>query len=202
MPRGFSEAEQERIQARLIDAGRDLFSRLGLSKTSIAELARAAGIGKGSFYRFFDSKEALFFALQEQLERDIRARMTAELELLESTPHAMLQRFFGFIFETLERHPELALLTRPENLDHLLRKLGPERLAAHQRDDTAFFEALLARWHARGILVELPASELSALARACFVLSLNRNMIGEEAFSAIRERFITSLADSLLPQEL
>ena len=40
-----------------------LFARRGFSGTSIADIARNAGIGKGTVYEYFDSKEDLFFAV-------------------------------------------------------------------------------------------------------------------------------------------
>jgi AcrR family transcriptional regulator len=57
--KAFSAKERERIAARLRDRGRELFLRHGLGHTSISELAAAAGIGSGSFYSFYASKERL-----------------------------------------------------------------------------------------------------------------------------------------------
>ncbi|GAB4307339.1 MAG: hypothetical protein Kow0097_07390 [Candidatus Bipolaricaulota bacterium] len=63
MPRALTETEREAIRARLVEAGRELFARYGLRKTTVEELARAAGIAKGTFYLFFASKEDLYVEL-------------------------------------------------------------------------------------------------------------------------------------------
>ncbi|WP_249869294.1 TetR/AcrR family transcriptional regulator [Oceanobacillus saliphilus] len=42
---------------KLIEAGMKLFSAKGYHQTSIQEIASAAGVSKGSFYLYFDSKE-------------------------------------------------------------------------------------------------------------------------------------------------
>ena len=68
MPRAYTEAEQAAIRARLLAEGERRFAEHGLHAVTIRALTQAAGIGKGSFYLFFDSKEALFFAIQEHLE--------------------------------------------------------------------------------------------------------------------------------------
>ncbi len=60
MGRGFTEEERLRIRGKLVTHGRELFTKFGLEKTRVEELAREAGIAKGTFYRFFPSKEALF----------------------------------------------------------------------------------------------------------------------------------------------
>ena len=51
---------KRQIRERLLAAGREFFSRYGLRKTTVEELARKAGIAKGTFYLFFPSKEALY----------------------------------------------------------------------------------------------------------------------------------------------
>lgn len=51
--------EQLHIRKRLRESGRRLFATFGVVKTSIDQLTREAGIAKGSFYKFHDSKERL-----------------------------------------------------------------------------------------------------------------------------------------------
>lgn len=42
-------------------------------KTSVEQLTEAAGITKGSFYKFFPSKELLFFAVPENIHMETYA---------------------------------------------------------------------------------------------------------------------------------
>src|ERR1043165_445263 len=58
----FPADEQPRIHSLLLDAGEELFASQGLKKTSLDELVAPAGVAKGSFYAFFDRKEALYAA--------------------------------------------------------------------------------------------------------------------------------------------
>ncbi|QAA76162.1 MAG: Transcriptional regulator, AcrR family [Candidatus Bipolaricaulis sibiricus] len=60
MSRPMTVAERQAVRARLLRAGRELFARYGLKKTTVEELAQAAGVAKGTFYLFFPSKEALY----------------------------------------------------------------------------------------------------------------------------------------------
>ena len=46
--------------SRLLAAAREAFARRGFGEVNVDELCRAAGIGKGSFYRHYRSKEELF----------------------------------------------------------------------------------------------------------------------------------------------
>ena len=74
MPKAFSEEEKARIRERLLEAGRKRFTRYGLKKTTIEELAGAARIAKGSFYLFFDSKEELYVARSEEHTSELQSR--------------------------------------------------------------------------------------------------------------------------------
>ena len=72
MPRPFTEQERATIRARLLERSQRLFETRGLRKTSIDEIANEAGISKGAFYQFFDSKEALCLELLESIESKLR----------------------------------------------------------------------------------------------------------------------------------
>jgi len=49
-------------RARLIDVSLDLYVSQGFTKTTVEQIAAAAGIGRSSFFRYFASKEAVLFA--------------------------------------------------------------------------------------------------------------------------------------------
>ena len=67
-------AREETAKCRqILDGARDVFLNVGFDAASMNEIARAAGVSKGTLYVYFDSKEALF----ENLIRDER-RMQAE----------------------------------------------------------------------------------------------------------------------------
>jgi AcrR family transcriptional regulator len=52
---------------KIIKAAITIFAQTGYTGTRIAEVAEAAGIGKGTIYEYFRSKEDLFFATFEYL---------------------------------------------------------------------------------------------------------------------------------------
>jgi AcrR family transcriptional regulator len=75
------DAEQRRTQRRadLLAAALTLFGRKGFAAVSIEEICQTAFVGTKSFYELFDSKEACYLALFEQLADDLSARMQAAL---------------------------------------------------------------------------------------------------------------------------
>ncbi len=60
MARSFTEREKENIKRSLQEACKRSWTQFGYKKTSVDDLCRQAGISKGAFYLFYESKEALF----------------------------------------------------------------------------------------------------------------------------------------------
>ncbi|HSH04817.1 MAG TPA: helix-turn-helix domain-containing protein [Anaerolineae bacterium] len=57
---GTDNPEREK---RILDAASDLFAHYGYDKTTVSDIARAAGVSKGAIYLHFESKDALFEGL-------------------------------------------------------------------------------------------------------------------------------------------
>jgi len=64
---------------RLVDAAREAFVRRGYADVNVDDICRAARIAKGSFYRHYRSKEAVFFTVAESLAADVGARFEQEV---------------------------------------------------------------------------------------------------------------------------
>ena len=67
--------------------------RDGYSATRVDEVIRKAGLSKGSFYHFFDSKEALGLAALEHYYADRARRLSAGAYAAEGDPRRRAQGF-------------------------------------------------------------------------------------------------------------
>ena len=67
----FSDYETKRIKEALLAETRRCAVTLGMRKTSVEQLTQAVGISKGSFYKFYESKELLFFAVLEDIHTEL-----------------------------------------------------------------------------------------------------------------------------------
>lgn len=63
-------------------AAAQVFARKGFAGTVMAEIAATAGIGKGTIYEYYNSKEDLFFAVFEWLNRKIASAATVRISAL------------------------------------------------------------------------------------------------------------------------
>lgn len=76
--RRVAKAPEERRED-LLQAARSVFAEKGIPGTTVADIAEAAGVAKGTFYLYFDSKEVLLGALKERFADDLIARATSLL---------------------------------------------------------------------------------------------------------------------------
>lgn len=197
MPKGFSEREKALIRAAFSAKGRELFSMHGLAKTNIADLSRAAGVSKGAFYLFYDSKEALFFDLLEQFEASYKAAMLQAIADQQLTPAERMRTLLRDAIAVLHSAPLFAQFSG-EEYERLARKLPPERLHAHLQADQTFAAEFIATWQSVGVEIRVSPELLTGLLRALFVLAMHKKDIGSSVHTQVIEASIDMLASYLM----
>jgi AcrR family transcriptional regulator len=182
MPKAFSEHEKELIGTRLVEQGYRLFSAYGLRKTSIEEIARAAGISKGAFYNFYESKEALFMDVAELAEQRFRQELLAVIDLPGPSPRARLFAVFKKAFALVKTIPVLQFLTGSD-YDLLFRRIPQAKLQEHLASDRLFFEELIARCQDAGIPIRAQPEEFFSLLYPLILAILYEDELGRNPFS-------------------
>lgn len=177
-PRGFTDQERDHIRARLLGAGRAQFSSHGLRRTTVADLARAANIAKGSFYLFFPSKEALFFAIMEQLEQEHREPPATIAPRAGETPREMVRRSLAEYRRMFEEHPILLILADPQELEALTRGMPPDQVKAHLEGDDGYLTEVVRAWQRHGVAEGRDPVVVAGILKAVVMLNLQRELIG------------------------
>ena len=79
------DRRSEETLARILRAARDRFSRVGYAQTSLADIARAAGVTPRAIYHYADSKPRLFALAAEQAYRRFGDEIVARVLAHEDT---------------------------------------------------------------------------------------------------------------------
>lgn len=100
---------EARRKAQILDTAAKVFAGFGFAATDVQVIADRLGVGKGTVYRYFPTKEALFFAtvgrgLQE-LTDEMDALMAQPLDPVDMLRRA-IRAYLGFF----HRRPEMAEL--------------------------------------------------------------------------------------------
>lgn len=73
-------ARGERTLRKILDAAREEFGERGFSDSSIVGITQRAGVALGTFYTYFESKEALFQALVRDMSAQVRDNVGPALD--------------------------------------------------------------------------------------------------------------------------
>ncbi|VVS97643.1 TetR/AcrR family transcriptional regulator [Erythrobacter sp. EC-HK427] len=90
---------------KLLDAAAKEFGEKGFHEASISSITRRAGTALGSFYTYFDSKDALFRALVKDMSGQVAARAREAIAPEQSAfaiEQAALRAFLQFAHEKKE----------------------------------------------------------------------------------------------------
>jgi len=112
-------ADAERNIATILATGMDLFSRHG--DVSMADVAKAAGLGRVTLYAHFPTRADLLHALARQAIAEAEAALDATPADPSEPADQVLARLIDATWHVLDRYRKLRT--------HSLTELGPDRLA-------------------------------------------------------------------------
>jgi AcrR family transcriptional regulator len=143
---------------QILDAAAALFARHGYADTDTQLLAAKLGVGKGTLYRYFPSKRALFLAAADRVMRRlhecIETSITGVQDPLDQVA-AAIRTYLAFFAD----HPDFVEL------------LMQERAQFKDRKEPTYFQhraANIERWRtlwrtliARGLVRDMPAEQIT-----------------------------------------
>lgn len=189
--------QTKEVREALLDAGEHLLAGHGYKKMTIDDLAREVGIGKGSVYLHFTSKEEIALShvdriverLKEQLKIISEGKISSEKKLRE-----MLLIRVLFRFDSVQHYTQ--------SLNDLLAALRPKLLARREeyfKQEAEIFAEVIEEGQAKGDFQDGNALELAETfllaTNSLLPFSLTTQELGERR--EIEEKTLR-LADLLL----
>ena len=101
------------LRTKILDGTLTAIGRHGLRKLGMTDVAAAAGVSRGTLYRYFGSRDALLEALFEYERHRFQAAVN---QVLADVPPGIprLEAHIQFVLEYLREHPALARLVENE----------------------------------------------------------------------------------------
>ena len=141
-------ARGTRTRQRLLEAAETVFAEHGYHDASIVKLTEAAGVGQGTFYLYFGSKQDVFDELVRDLNRRVRHAMKEASSQGKTRLEAELLGFRAYFRFTAD-HPALYRIIRQAEF------VSPEMLRYHyDRLSSGYVEGLRSAVE-RGEIAEL-----------------------------------------------
>ncbi|HUS68781.1 MAG TPA: helix-turn-helix domain-containing protein [Kofleriaceae bacterium] len=157
---GARDANRRARTQQISEAALDLFLEHGLLAVTIDQIVERAGVGKGSFYRYFGDKEELVVALFAELAAGVTRAFDACRDALARArnPAALSGAYLALAQEiatVLAAQPRVALLYLQESRGPATGARAPVRQLADRVADLAEMLSAHARDH--GLLRDIDA---------------------------------------------
>lgn len=110
-------ARGERTLRKILDAARDEFGERGFSESSIVGITQRAGVALGTFYTYFDSKEALFQALVRDMSSQVKDHVAPALRESSDTLDGERGALESFLWFAREHRDVYRIIDEAEFVD-------------------------------------------------------------------------------------
>jgi AcrR family transcriptional regulator len=151
--------KQQLVRAALSTAAEELFLANGFEKVTVEQIARAAGVSRRTFFRYYESKEDVMVErsdrLGEQLLAELAARPLNEPPLLAirnalvpAVESGLAEReLVRYVIRLLRETSSLrrAMMERRNRLEERIAALMARRLGAARNDNTPMLLAFVTR---------------------------------------------------------
>jgi AcrR family transcriptional regulator len=184
----------ENRRACILKAARCVFARQGFADTIVEDIAEQAGIGKGTLYLYFRSKEEIFMAAliedARRLEQETRERMQAAARWRDK-----LQAYIDVRLEHLANNQDFLRIYLAEVRSMMVRGARMDSALFHCMRESEghlaqVFAAAIARHEIRPVDPDMAAVTLSDLTRGL----MERRLLGwSRAPGDADERFALDL---------
>lgn len=169
MGRPFTDEEKKEIQNKIINVANELFRLKGFDEVKVSDITRKVGIAKGSFYSFFDCKEALLIAIIEQIEQQFHARII-ELMVAEPDKKKMLIKILQIIMEEARGNYLISTLFSENKMREVYRNVPESKINALFNSDES-------------LLLQLAGDDLKLLVPLATAVDMMRSLFYIQSFA-------------------
>lgn len=191
----FSEEEKIKIRKMLLDVGEKYFTQYGFDKTNILEITDEIGIAKGTFYHFFDSKEAFMFEILYKIESKFQHRMIAEIEKRKMDNKEALKYYMHHFINEMENNiifNEAYSLKGPKVFGNLENKIKKSNISK----DVEMVRYFLEKTNYNGLDIDIEV--LVGMLRTIGLIASSKEAIGEDVYKNVVNEFLDMIANKYL----
>jgi TetR/AcrR family transcriptional regulator, acrAB operon repressor len=103
-----TKEEAQETRSRILDTAEQVFFDKGVSRTSLTDIAEAAGVTRGAIYWHFRNKSDLFEAMFARVKTPFEELIEATIDTNEPDPLARIRELLMLIFEGTATNPQRA----------------------------------------------------------------------------------------------
>ena len=158
------ERKKNQTKKKIVSAAWRLFYEQGYENTTVDDIVELSGTSKGSFYHYFEGKDALLSSLSilfDEKYEELTPKMDPEMNSFDKLMYLNRE-----VFSMIERTVPIDLLARMYSTQLVTR--GEKHLLDHNRVYYRLLRSIVLEGQERGqINREIPAAEITKLYALC-----------------------------------
>lgn len=158
------ERKKNQTKKKIVSAAWRLFYEQGYENTTVDDIVELSGTSKGSFYHYFEGKDALLSSLSilfDEKYEELTPKMDPEMNSFDKLMYLNRE-----LFSMIERTVPIDLLARMYSTQLVTR--GEKHLLDHNRVYYRLLRSIVLEGQERGqINREIPAAEITKLYALC-----------------------------------
>lgn len=110
--------KKEEKRSKILDAAATVFSKEGYHQAKVEEIARMAGIGKGTIYLYYENKRHLYYCMLKEVYDVFLESLYEQIEFEQDLRRA-LKTVITYTFDFMDGHKEMTnlIINRPGTVD-------------------------------------------------------------------------------------
>ena len=191
MGRPFTDDEKKEIKNQIIDSATILFKTYPYKDVKVEAIAKAVGIGKGTLYLFYPSKEHVFIEVMMRFEEQLQLEINHTVEALES-PKTRIKESILIGLKQINDNQIYNALSDKSVMDKIFDLLAPEQIASLESADVSFLKQLV-----KDAPLKVEMSIAIDLLRGVFFMKFFDNQL-LSPYNAFVEHYIEAILNQIL----
>jgi AcrR family transcriptional regulator len=173
---------------QILETAAQLFAKHGYAGTDTQLLAEKLGVGKGTIYRYFPSKEELFLAAADRVMRQMKKQVDACIKDI-ADPLDQIEEAIRAYLAFFAEHPDFVELLMQERAQFKDRK--QPTYFQHRQANVEPWRAMYRSLIAQGRVREMPVERiLDVLSDLCYGTMFTNYFTGQRKPSAVQAQDI------------
>lgn len=169
----------------LFNCGKELFSRNGFKDTNVSDITKTSGIGTGTFYNYYSSKDELFMEIYLEENEKLKKKIMKSVNM-DQDPGSVVKELMLLNLKGMKSNPILKEWYNKEvsvKIENYFREQkGLNRLDFMYQD---FFE-IIKKWQEEGkIRNDIDSTMIMAIFTSIITIEIHKEEVGLQYFPEI-----------------
>ncbi|TYQ18104.1 UNVERIFIED_CONTAM: TetR family transcriptional regulator [Acetivibrio alkalicellulosi] len=184
----------------IFNAARELFEQKGFKQTSISDITKKTGIGVGSFYKHYESKEEVFLDVFLWESEQMKKRVMAEINL-DGDPVIVMKEIVSRLFSGIRENAILREWYKRDVYNKLAKFIYDKN--SNNEDDYSYnlFMGILRKWQEEGkIRKDIDSELILNMFNSLQYIDLHKEEIGNQYFPHLMDCLVEFIVKGLQEQ--